>query len=238
MSAHPDVQGDTHVGVQIRRTSFEGATKTARFLNTTLVQNIDSGGPSRGVPDLPLNEPAVAIECGRCKLAGTCRALFLKNPRSVRGPSCYTRNITYRFLEPTRHQNAIRENRGRAAALQKCFPHVLSARAWQVRALLSKSQRSVRGRTSRAARALKYNPRACRQAHTHTHTPAPTRACRGEDVCASRSSIVLARKQKAFGLTEGTSSRTRPEASARSESYVVRRTAAIVRGRAPGNLYN
>ena len=82
------------MGVQIRRTSFEGATKTARFLNTTLVQNIDSGGPSRGVPDLPLNEPAVAIECSRCKLAGTCRALFLKNPRSVRGPSCYTRNIT------------------------------------------------------------------------------------------------------------------------------------------------
>ena len=85
-----------------------------------------------------------------------------------------------RFVKPTWRQNAIRENRGRAAALQKCFPHVLSARTWQVLALLAKCQRSVRGRTSRAARALKYNPHARRQ------------AC---------SSIVLARKQKAFGLT-------------------------------------
>lgn len=30
--------------------------------------------------------PAVAIECGRCKLAGRCCALRLKNPRWVRGP--------------------------------------------------------------------------------------------------------------------------------------------------------
>ena len=237
MSAHPDVQGDTHVGVQIRRTSFEGATKTARFLNTTLVQNIDSGGPSRGVPDLPLNEPAVAIECGRCKLAGTCRALFLKNPRSVRGPSCYTRNITYRFLETDEaSKRNPRESRAGGGVAKMLSPCTVGASLAGARPALKKSVLGTRTHVARGARP-QIQP-ACLPSGTHTHTPAPTRACRGEDVCASRSSIVLARKQKAFGLTEGTSSRTRPEASARSESYVVRRTAAIVRGRAPGNLYN
>ena len=114
MSAHPVVQGDTHVGSQIRRTSFQGATKTARFLNTTLIQNIDSGVPGRGVPDLPLNEPAVAIECGRCTLAGTWRALFLKNRRSVRGPSCYTRNITIvsSSLRGVKHEKARYADQG------------------------------------------------------------------------------------------------------------------------------
>ena len=108
MSALCVVQGDTHVGVRIRRTSFEGATKTSRFLNTTLIQNIDSGVPGRGVPDLPLNEPAVAIGCGHCKLAGTCRALFLQNQRSVHGPSLLHEKHHDRFVKPTWRQNAIR----------------------------------------------------------------------------------------------------------------------------------
>ena len=191
--------------------AFRELLKTARFLNTTLIQNIDSGVPGRGVPDLPLNEPAVAIECGRCKLAGTCRALFIKNPRSVRGPSCYTRNIT--IVSSSRRGVKTRSARiaGGRRRCKNAFPMYCRRELGRCAPC---SQKISAGKMDarRVRRSLKYNP-ACAPSGTHGH--APTRARRGEHLCASRRSIVLARKQKAFGLTEGISSRTRPEASAR-----------------------
>ena len=179
MSAHPVVQGDTHVGVQIRRTSFQGATKTARFLNTTLIQNIDSGVPGRGVPDLPLNEPAVAIECGRCKLAGTCRALFIKNPRSVRGPSCYTRNIT--IVSSSRRGVKTRSARiaGGRRRCKNAFPMYCRRELGRCAPC---SQKISAGKMDarRARRSLKYNPLARHQAHTDTRPPARA----GANTCA------------------------------------------------------
>ena len=82
--------------------------KLPDFLNTTLIQNIDSGVPGRGVPDLPLNEPAVAIGCGHCKLAGTCRALFSsKSTLGTRTQMLHEKHHD-RFVKPTWRQNAIR----------------------------------------------------------------------------------------------------------------------------------
>ena len=46
-----------------------------------------------------------------------------------------------RFVKPTWRRNEMRENRGRAAALQD---HALSAPNWQVRALRARTQRAVR----------------------------------------------------------------------------------------------
>ena len=124
MSAHPVVQGDTHVGSQIRRTSFQGATKTARFLNTTLIQK----KPTLGTRTQLLHEKhhdrfleptwrqtrkgAVrgpgAIGCGRCKLAGTFRALsFRKSTLGTRTQMVHEKHHD-RFVEPTPRQNAIR----------------------------------------------------------------------------------------------------------------------------------
>ena len=168
------------MGVQIRRTSFEGATKTARFLNTTLVQNIDSGGPSRGVPDLPLNEPAVAIECSRCKLAGTCRALFLKNPRSVRGPSCYTRNITI----VSSNRRGIKTQSARiAGGRRRCknaFP--MYCRRELGRCAPCSQKVSTRTHVARGARP-QIQP-ACLPSGTHTHTRARPPARAGAKTCA------------------------------------------------------